>query len=185
MAVNVLEKDSFIKTWKKGYKDSDEGLWNTIKGIINAIWQYVCHHPLKTTAVVVGTISVAALTAAYFISPAYAGFVNTTARSAYAGMVAGGKELYALAVTNPIFTGLLAAAIVVIIGTLIYKNYSKASQIEEVKKKILDGYGNDEDELEVEGEGGARKLEKVDEADPLRVLWNIAKVVELPHSPRV
>ncbi|WP_168456067.1 hypothetical protein [Wolbachia endosymbiont of Ctenocephalides felis wCfeJ] len=178
--MDVLGQDSFTRAWKKGYKGSDEGFSNTIKGIIDANWQYVCHHPLKTTAVIVGTISVAALTAAYFTSPAYAGFVNTTAQSSYAGMVAGVKGLYALAMTNPVFTGLLAAAIVVTIGALIYMNYSKASQIEEVKKKILAGYGDDEGKLEIDGECGATYLTDIPGVNPLRVLREVAGTVKLP-----
>lgn len=58
------------------------------------------------------------LIAAYFLSPAYSDFVNTTAASTYAGMIAGGKGLYALAVANPVFTALLTATIVGAIGAL-------------------------------------------------------------------
>ncbi|WP_395463222.1 hypothetical protein [Wolbachia endosymbiont of Cantharis cryptica] len=134
---------------------------------------------MKTAAVVVGTISAVALTVAYFISPAYAGFVNTTAKATYAGMIAGGKGLYALAVTNPVFTGLLAAVIVVTIGALIYMNCSKASQIGEIKKKILDDYGDDEGKLAVEGERGNTQFEEVDGVKPLNTLHKIARVLEL------
>lgn len=179
MTVKVLEKDSFIKAWRKGYKNSEEGLWNTTKGITDANWQYVCHHPWKTATVVVVTLSVVALTAAYFMKPAFASYVNTTAKSTYADLIAGSKRLYAFAVTNPVFAGLLAAAIVVTIGALIYMNCSKASQIGEIKEEILDHYGDNEGELKVVGERGDTRLEEVEGVIPLRNLYKIAKKINL------
>lgn len=175
MTVEVLGKDSFIKAWRKGYKNSEEGLWDTIKGITDANWQYVCHHPWKTATVVVVTLSVVALTAAYFMKPAFASYVNTTAESTYADLIVGSKRLYAFAVTNPVFAGLLAAAIVVTIGALIYMNCSKASQIGEIKEEILGGYGDNEGELEVVEERGNTQLEKVERVNPLRILYKIAE----------
>ncbi|MCA4775085.1 hypothetical protein IHO40_03075 [Wolbachia endosymbiont of Mansonella ozzardi] len=87
----------------------------------------------------------ASLIAAYLLSLAYASLVNTTSASTYAGMIAGDKGLYALAVANPVFTGpLLIAAILVTTGALIYMNYSKADQIDEVKKAVLEACEKDD-----------------------------------------
>lgn len=111
----------------EGYQQADDH-WG-ILGAASGFGQYVINNKLKTSVVFLIISSAIALTTAYFMSPAYAVPISTTAKSAYVGMVEGGKGLYAFAATNPVFTGLLAAAIVGTIGILAYKHYSQSSEI--------------------------------------------------------
>jgi|GEM_PF-5653638 len=120
----------------EGYKNPADNHWK-ITGAAGGFGEYAKNNKWKTAAVVSVVVAVS-LVAAYFLSPTYSGFVNTTAASTYAGMIAGGKGLYTLAVDNPVFTALLTAAIVGTIGALIYTNCNKASQIGEVRK-LLEG----------------------------------------------
>ncbi|MDR2548048.1 MAG: hypothetical protein LBC34_00860 [Rickettsiales bacterium] len=138
----IVEDTGYFQAIGLAYKKQtglDSGIfgkaWAGVKSLVYGTVNYACHHPYKIAAVV-GVVVVVPLMAAYFLSPAYADFVNTTAASTYAGMIAGGKGLYALAVANPVFTGLLTAAIVGVIGTFIYLNYSKANRIGEQADKI-------------------------------------------------
>ncbi|MFP3035732.1 MAG: hypothetical protein ACEY3A_01685 [Wolbachia sp.] len=140
----IVENTGYFQAIGLAYKKqigADSGIfgkaWARIKSPVYGTANYACHHPHKVAAVV-GVVVAVPLMAAYFLSPAYAGFVNTTAVSTYVSMIAGGKGLYALAVANPVFTGLLTAAIVFTIGALIYMNYSKANQIGEARK-LLEG----------------------------------------------
>lgn len=128
------EGDSVFHAISEGYKNPADNHWK-ITGAAGGFGEYVSNNRLKTAAVV-GVVVAVPLIAAYFLSPAYAGFVNTTAASTYAGMIAGGKGLYALAVANPVFTGLLTAAMLVTIVALIYRDRNKASQIKEQADKI-------------------------------------------------
>ncbi|MDR1139160.1 MAG: hypothetical protein LBJ80_04655 [Rickettsiales bacterium] len=130
------EGNSVFHAISEGYKNPVDNHWK-ITGAAGGFGEYAKNNKWKTAAVV-GVVVAVPLMAAYFLSPAYAGFVNTTAASTYAGMMAGGKGLYALAVANPVFTGLLTAAIVFTIGALIYTNCNKASQIGEARK-LLEG----------------------------------------------
>ncbi|MCM1002162.1 hypothetical protein [Wolbachia pipientis] len=127
------EGDGVLHSISEGYKQDDWG----IPGAIGGFGEYVKNNKWKTAAVV-GVVVAVPLMAAYFLSPAYAGFVNTTAASTYAGTMAGVKGLYALAAANPVFTGLLTTAIVVTIGTFIYMNLSKANQIEKACELLKD-----------------------------------------------
>ncbi|MGL9717891.1 MAG: hypothetical protein ACR5K9_04285 [Wolbachia sp.] len=142
--------DSVLHAISEGYKQAKD-YWG-IPGAVGGLGEYAKNNKWKTAAVA-GIVIAVPLIAAYFLSPAYAGFVSTTAGSACAGMIAGGKGLYALAATNPVFTGLLAAAIVGTIGALIYMNYSKASQIDGVKKEFDGLYTKNGDKLELQKGG--------------------------------
>ncbi|WP_375603807.1 hypothetical protein NOX90_05205 [Wolbachia endosymbiont of Anurida maritima] len=113
MALTYYEyqkRDGFFHAISEGYQQADDH-WG-IPGAASGFGQYVINNKLKTAVVFFVIPSAIALTAAYFMSPAYAVLISTTAKSAYVGMVEGGKGLYAFAATNPVFTGLLAAAIV-------------------------------------------------------------------------
>ncbi|MDG7053589.1 MAG: hypothetical protein LKM45_07035, partial [Wolbachia endosymbiont of Alcedoecus sp.] len=118
------EGDSVFHAISEGYKNPADNHWK-ITGAAGGFGEYISNNKWKTAAVV-GVVVAVPLIAAYLLSPAYAGFVNTTAASTYAGTMAGVKGLFALAAANPVFTGLLTTAIVVTVGTLIYMNYSKA-----------------------------------------------------------
>ncbi|MDM8335484.1 hypothetical protein [Wolbachia pipientis] len=84
-------------------------------------------------------------------------------------MIEGGKELYAPAITSPVFTDLLAAAIVGTIVALAYMNYSKASQVDKVKQKVLEVCEKDD-----QGEPEIKT-----DKDPSTILGKIAKVIGL------
>lgn len=157
------EGDSVFHAISEGYKNTADNHWK-ITGAAGGFGEYAKNNKWKTAAVV-GVVVAVPLMAAYFLSPAYAGFVNTTAALTYAGMIAGGKGLYALAVANPVFTALLTAAIVVTVGTLIYMNYSKANKIEEqanqidgVKKAVLEVYTKDTEGNFEKDQNGKLKL---------------------------
>ncbi|KJH40272.1 hypothetical protein DICVIV_13788 [Dictyocaulus viviparus] len=126
---------------------------------------------------VVSVIVGVPLVAAYFLSPACANLVNTTATSAYAGMVAGGKGLYALAVTSPVFISLLTAAILVTISSLICINYSRAGQIDGVKKTVLEA-------CEKDSRGNpnlqSEKIKMANNNDPSQVLFIFLHLI---HDP--
>ncbi|NUY39215.1 hypothetical protein GO684_00430 [Wolbachia endosymbiont of Litomosoides brasiliensis] len=141
MAINILENESFVKANKKGYKDSDEGFWSTTKGIADANWQYVCHHPYKTTAVILGTLSVVALTAACFLSPAYAAFIGTAGTKIATFISPAIAGLSAFTVTHPLVASLIvAASVVALIAAPIcaWMSSSKASQIEKARELLKD-----------------------------------------------
>ncbi|WCR58123.1 hypothetical protein [Wolbachia endosymbiont of Ctenocephalides felis wCfeJ] len=167
--------DSVFHSISKGYNQAED-FWG-IPGAIGGLGEYTRNNKWKTAAVV-GVVVAVPLIAAYILSPVYAGFVNTTTQSAYAGMITGGKGLYALAVTNPVFTGLLAAAIVGTIGALIYMNYSKANQIREqanqidgVKKAVLEACEKDD---QSNPNLQDKKIKIAGKNDPLQVLTNVA-----------
>ncbi|QOD38486.1 hypothetical protein [Candidatus Wolbachia massiliensis] len=169
------EGDSVLHSISAGYKQA-ENYWG-IPGAIAGLGEYAKNNKWKTAAVV-GAVVAVPLIAAYFMSPAYAGFINTTAGSTYAGMIAGGKGLYALAVTNPVFTGILTAAIVGTIAALIYMNYSKANQIgeqatkiEEVRQTVLNACEkNDQGQPKLQD----GKIEIANKINPLQVLTDVA-----------
>ncbi|WCR59025.1 MAG: hypothetical protein PG978_000439 [Wolbachia endosymbiont of Ctenocephalides felis wCfeF] len=168
------EGDSVFHAISKGYKNPADNHWK-ITGAAGGFGEYAKNNKWKTAAVV-GVVVAVPLMAAYFLSPAYAGFVNTTAASTYAGMIAGGKGLYALAVANPVFTGLLTAAIVFTVCAFIYTNCNKASQITEVEKVIRDASKKtDNGQLEVKN----GKLEANDGIDASTLLNNIAAPLKL------
>ncbi|MDR3132340.1 MAG: hypothetical protein LBU02_04590 [Rickettsiales bacterium] len=162
----------------EGYKNPADNHWK-ITGAAGGFGEYAKNNKWKTAAVVSMVVTIP-LVAAYFLSPAYSDFVNTTAASTYAGMIAGGKGLYALAVANPVFTALLTAAIVFTIGALIYTNCNKASQIKEqanqidgVKKAVLEVCEKEEDNPKIEG----NKLKMAEGADKSTFLNNVAEVI--------
>lgn len=121
------KRHNVFRAISEGYQQADDH-WG-ILGAASGFGQYVINNKLKTSVVFLIISSAIALTTAYFMSPAYAVLISTTAKSAYVGMVEGGKGLYAFAATNPVFTGLLAAAIVGTIGILAYKHYSQSGEI--------------------------------------------------------
>ncbi|MDG7056659.1 MAG: hypothetical protein LKM43_00685 [Wolbachia endosymbiont of Penenirmus auritus] len=169
------EGDGVLHSISEGYKQAED-YWG-IPGAIGGLGEYAKNNKWKTAAVV-GVVVAVPLIAAYLLSPAYAGFVNTTAASTYAGMIAGGKGLYAFAAANPVFTVLLTAAIVGITGTFIYLNHSKANQIKEqanqidgVKKAVLEACEKDDQgKPKLQNE----KIKMAGENDPSQVLTDVA-----------
>ncbi|MCM1000733.1 MAG: hypothetical protein KTV72_00065 [Wolbachia endosymbiont of Melophagus ovinus] len=162
------EGDSVFHAISEGYKQAED-YWG-IPGAIGGLGEYAKNNKWKTFAVVSVVVAVP-LVAAYLLSPAYAGFVNTKAASTYAGMIAGGKGLYAFAAANPVFTGLLTAAIVATIVVFAYMNHSKANQIDGVKKAVLEACEKDDQgKPKLQDE----KIKMAGENDPSQVLTDVA-----------
>jgi len=141
MTVNILKNDSLIEANKKGYNDSEEGFWDTTKGVAGVNWQYVCHHPYKTAATFVAIAAAISLTAAYFLSPTYAAYVGVAGAKAAALVSPAITAVSAFLVAHPLVASLIVvAAVGALIAAPVYawKNSNKTGQIEEVSK-LLEG----------------------------------------------
>ncbi|WP_349967964.1 hypothetical protein [Wolbachia endosymbiont of Armadillidium arcangelii] len=139
MTVNVLEDDSLWEANGKGWDQSEEGFLNTTKGVASANWQYVCHHPYKTAATFVAIAAVASLTAAYFLSPAYAAFVGTVGTKAATLVSPAITAVSAFLVAHPLVASfIVVAAVAALIAAPVYAymNSSKAGQIGGVKELL-------------------------------------------------
>ncbi|MFP3015484.1 MAG: hypothetical protein ACEY3B_04185 [Wolbachia sp.] len=141
MTVKVLENDSLWEANGKGWDQSEKGFLDTTKGVASANWQYVCHHPYKTAATFLAIATVASLTSAYFLSPAYAAFVGTVVTKAATLVSPAITAVSEFLVAHPLVASLIVvAAVAALIAAPVYAcmNNSKASQIDEVKQKIVD-----------------------------------------------
>lgn len=173
MTINITAEDSFTGANKKGYDDSEEGFWDTTKGVASANWQYVCHHPYKTTATFVAIAATISLTAAYFLSPAYAAFVGAVGTKAATLVSPAITAVSAFLVAHPLVASLIVvAAVAALIAAPVYayKNSSKESQIEKVKGAVLDACEKDKDNSPVKDKDGNLK------ADPNKLSTLMDKV---------
>ncbi|CQD08210.1 Uncharacterised protein [Wolbachia endosymbiont wPip_Mol of Culex molestus] len=101
---------------------------------------FVKEHPYKTAATFAAIALVTSLTAAYFLSPAYATFVGTVGTKAATLVSPAITAMSAFAVAHPLIASLVIVAAVAALITapvLAYKNNNKASQIEEVNQGVL------------------------------------------------
>lgn len=124
---------------------------------------YSIHHPGRVAAVVLPAIAVAALTASYFMFPAYAAFVGAYAAKAGAfvapaisGISGGISAGFMLAAANPMLTGILAivaVAAVAAIGSLAYKVCNQKSIINDKEEMINGMKKHIKENCEVQGEG--------------------------------
>ncbi|WP_264375003.1 MULTISPECIES: hypothetical protein [unclassified Wolbachia] len=122
----------------QGYKEA-EAYWG-ILGAASGAGQYAMNNKGRTGAIALVTLSVVALTAAYFLSPAYATFVGTVGTKAATLVSPAITAMSAFAVAHPLVASLVVLAAVAALITapvLAYKNNNKASQIEEVKQGVL------------------------------------------------
>ncbi|MDD9331564.1 MAG: hypothetical protein PV340_02825 [Wolbachia sp.] len=134
--VTITNKDSLKSAWSKGYNDSDEGIWNTTKGITSASWQYTRHNPYRVLAGIFA-VTAAALTATYFLSPSYKASVNGVVKGISEVMNSGYKAFSTFASANPAFAsflGVMALAAVVTIVALAVVNRDRGKQIDGVKE---------------------------------------------------
>ncbi|WP_244953472.1 hypothetical protein [Wolbachia pipientis] len=139
MTISVLRNDSLWEASRKGWNQSEEGFLGTTKGVASANWQYVCHHPYKTAATFVAIAAVASLTAAYFLSPAYAAFVGTVGTKAATLVSPAITAVSAFLVAHPLVAILVvAAAVAALIAAPVYMymNSIKAGQIGGVKELL-------------------------------------------------
>ncbi len=151
MTVNVLENDSLWEVNGKAWDHSERGFLNTIKGVASANWQYVCHHPYKTAATFVAIAAVASLTAAYFLSPAYAAFVGTVGTKAATLVSPAITAVSAFLVAHPLVASfIVVAAVAALIAAPVYAymNSSKAGQIGRVKELLNTENGTTEINVE-------------------------------------
>ena len=96
-------------------------------------------NPRKTAATFVAIAAAASLTAAYFLSPAYATFVGTVGTKAATLISPAITAMSAFAVAHPLVASLVVLAAVAALITApvyAYKNNNKAGQIEEVSKLV-------------------------------------------------
>ncbi|WP_254229568.1 hypothetical protein [Wolbachia pipientis] len=114
---------------------------------------FVNKHPYKTAATFAAIALVTSLTAAYFLSPAYATFVGTVGTKAATLVSPAITAMSAFAVAHPLIASLVVLAAVAALITapvLAYKNNNKASQIEEVKQGVLSACEKENDQPKVE-----------------------------------
>ncbi|WP_250296050.1 hypothetical protein [Wolbachia endosymbiont of Oedothorax gibbosus] len=131
------KRDGFFHAISEGYKQADD-YWG-IPGGFSGFGQYVINNKLKTAVVFLVIPSAIALTAAYFMSPAYAAFVDIAGAkvAAFAGPAI--AKLSALAAAHPLAASLIIAISVVALiaaPVLAYKNSDKAERIEEAREWI-------------------------------------------------
>ncbi|WP_149168631.1 hypothetical protein [Wolbachia endosymbiont of Chrysomya megacephala] len=100
---------------------------------------FVEKHPYKTAATFAAIALVTSLTAAYFLSPAYATFVGTVGTKAATLVSPAITAMSAFAVAHPLIASLVIVAAVAALITApvyAYMNSSKANQIEKAGKLL-------------------------------------------------
>lgn len=126
-----------IEEIKNKYKR--EGLWSAAKEVSVQGWDLVKENPRKTAATFVAIAAVASLTAAYFLSPAYATFVGTVGTKAATLVSPAITAMSAFAVAHPLVASLVVLAAVAALITapvLAYKNSGKSEEIKALNSNI-------------------------------------------------
>ncbi|MFP3021853.1 MAG: hypothetical protein ACEY3K_02550 [Wolbachia sp.] len=126
-----------IETIKNKYKN--EGLWSAVKEVPVQGWDLVKENPYKTAATFAAIALVTSLTAAYFLSPAYATFVGTVGTKAATLVSPAITAMSAFAVAHPLIASLVVlAAVTALIAAPVYayKNSNKAAQVEKVAEVL-------------------------------------------------
>jgi len=129
--------DSFPHAIAEGYKEAEK-YWG-IPGAANGAGQYAMHNKGRTGAIALVTLSVVALTAAYFLSPAYATFVGTVGTKAATLVSPAITAMSAFAVAHPLVASLVvlaAVAALIAAPVLAYKNGSKSEEIKALNSNI-------------------------------------------------
>ncbi|WP_333023133.1 hypothetical protein [Wolbachia endosymbiont of Pentidionis agamae] len=109
---NIDSNTSFLEANKQGWAITNEGnflvrAWKKTGNIADADSQYASHHKVKTSLTIVVSLFAVSLVAAYFLSPAYKGFVNAGVGKA-AGFVVGLHGATAGALGNIIGAGVVS-----------------------------------------------------------------------------
>ncbi|WP_338406377.1 MULTISPECIES: hypothetical protein [unclassified Wolbachia] len=128
--------DGFFHAISEGYQQADD-YWG-IPGAASGFGQYIINNKLKIAGIILA-FSAIALTTAYFMSPAYAAFVDTTGAKIAMFVGPAIAKLSALAVAHPLAASLIIAISVVALiaaPVLAYKNSDKADRIEEAREWI-------------------------------------------------
>ncbi|WGJ62581.1 hypothetical protein [Wolbachia endosymbiont of Frankliniella intonsa] len=135
-----------------------------VKNVRSQGYNFVTGHKGETIVISLAVIAVASLTAAYFLSPAYATFVGTVGTKAETLVSPAITAMSAFAVAHPLIASLVVlAAVAAIIAApmLAYKNNNKASQIEVVKQGVLNACQKEDDNPKVSN----GNLEFIDDAN--------------------
>ncbi|UXX40246.1 MULTISPECIES: hypothetical protein [unclassified Wolbachia] len=120
-------------------KYRDEGLWSAAKEVPVQGWDLVKEHKGKTIGISLAVIAVASLTAAYFLSPAYATFVGTVGTKAATLVSPAITAMSAFAVAHPLIASLVVLAAVAALITApvyAYKNSGKSEEIKALNSNI-------------------------------------------------
>ncbi|WP_374698435.1 hypothetical protein [Wolbachia endosymbiont (group B) of Limnophora tigrina] len=126
-----------IETIKNKYRD--EGLWSAVKEVPVQSWNFVKENPYKTAATFAAIAVVTSLTAAYFLSPAYAAFVGTVGTKAATLVSPAITAVSAFLVAHPLVASLIVVAVVAALiaaPVYMYMNSSKAGQIGGVQELL-------------------------------------------------
>ncbi|MBR9982986.1 MAG: hypothetical protein KFE24_00410 [Wolbachia endosymbiont of Homalodisca vitripennis] len=102
-------------------------------------WNLVKENPYRTAATFAAIALVTSLTAAYFLSPAYAAFVGTVGTKAATLVSPAITAMSTFAITHPLVASLVVLAAVAALITapvLAYKNSVQAGKIEEASKLL-------------------------------------------------
>ncbi|OCA06979.1 hypothetical protein [Wolbachia endosymbiont of Trichogramma pretiosum] len=108
-----------------------------VEGFYDNAYALVAKHPYRTAATFVAIATVTSLTAAYFLSPAYATFVGIVGTKAAALVSTAITAMSVFAVAHPFIASLVVLAAVAALITApiyVYKKSDKASQIDAVKE---------------------------------------------------
>ena len=130
----------------QGYKQA-EGYWG-ILGAASGAGQYAMDNKGRTGAIALVTLSVVALTAAYFLSPAYATFVGTVGTKAATLVNPAITAMSNFAFAHPLVASLVvlaAVAALITVPVCAYMNSSKAGQLAKLEKNFKDGCELDSD----------------------------------------
>ncbi|GFQ76585.1 uncharacterized protein GF1gp20 [Trichonephila clavata] len=166
--------DGIFHAISEGYKQADD--YYGILGAASGAGQYAMNNKWKTAATFAAIAVVTSLTAAYFLSPAYAAFVGTVGTKAATLVSPAITAVSAFLVAHPLVASLIVvAAVAAVIAAPVYAwlNSSKAAQINEVKEEILKVCEKDGDKPKIND--GELKIN----GNASTFLTNIAKVVEL------
>ncbi|OAB82326.1 hypothetical protein WSTR_01295 [Wolbachia endosymbiont of Laodelphax striatellus] len=131
-----------IETIKNKY--NNEGLWSAVKEVPVQGWDLVKENPYKTAATFAAIALVTSLTAAYFLSPAYATFVGTVGTKAATLVSPAITAMSGFAVAHPLVASLVVlAAVTALIAAPVYalyayKNSNKAAQVEKIAEVLND-----------------------------------------------
>ncbi|WP_425384469.1 hypothetical protein [Wolbachia endosymbiont (group B) of Eupithecia inturbata] len=129
-----------IEEIKNKYRS--EGLWSAAKEVPVQGWVLVKENPSETVVTFVAIAAVASLTAAYFLSPAYATFVGTVGTKAATLVNPAITAMSNFAVAHPLIASLIVLAAVAALITApvyAYMNSSKAGQLAKLEKNFKDG----------------------------------------------
>ncbi len=116
-----------------------ETIKDKVKKVCDQGYGFVTKHPYKTAATFVAIATVTSLTAAYFLSPAYATFVGTVGTKAATLVSPAITAMSAFAVAHPLIASLVVLATVAAFITapvLAYKNSGKSEEIKALNKNI-------------------------------------------------